>query len=433
MTRRVLLAAALLATAGYVFVYATARADPPIRSDGFSYYVYLPSWFLYHDASLGAVARDCCGGEFDPFTAIVRWPGTGRWVNAHPIGVAILQAPFFLVGHGLTKWTNLSPDGFTFYYQHAAGLAGAFWTVAGLVVLADILRRRFSDWVTAATIVALLFGTNLYHYATYDSSYSHSYSFFLLAAFLSLTDRWFRNLDCEAGSRQLATTVLLGVVTGLIVLTRHTNVIFLILFPLYGVTGAETLRANIARLTVGWRDLAIMAIIGAAVLLPQLAIYREATGRLFVSSYGTLGFTFASPHLWGVLFSVQKGLFFWSPLLLGAVVGLILGDKAKLPFLFGTAIVLAIDAYLIASWWDWQFGGSYGHRGFVDVLPLFAFGLAALFEWSAARGAWRAAVTALTIAAMALSVVQMLQYWNGVLPISDTTWEQYRAVFLQLH
>ena len=432
MTRRVLLAAALLAAAGYVFVYATARADPPIRSDGFSYYVYLPSWFLYHDASLGAVARDCCGGEYDPFTAIVRWPGTGRWVNAHPIGVAILQAPFFLVGHGLTKWTNLSPDGFTFYYQHAAGLAGAFWTIAGLVVLADVLRRRFSDWVTAATIVAVLFGTNLYHYATYDSSYSHAYSFFLLAAFLSLTDRWFRNLHSETGSSQVATTVLLGVVAGLIVLTRHTNAIFLILFALYGVTSAETLRANIARLTAHWRDLAIMAIVGAAVLLPQLAIYREATGRLFVSSYGTLGFTFASPHLWGVLFSVQKGLFFWSPVLLGAVAGVILGDKAKLPFLSGTVIVFAIDAYLIASWWDWQFGGSYGHRGFVDVLPLFAFGLAALFEWSAARSVWRIAVTALTIAVTALSVVQMLQYWNGVLPISDTTWQQYRAVFLQL-
>ena len=58
MTRRVLLAAALLAAAGYVFVYATGRADPPVRSDGFSYYVYLPSWFLYNDASLSALLRN---------------------------------------------------------------------------------------------------------------------------------------------------------------------------------------------------------------------------------------------------------------------------------------------------------------------------------------------------------------------------------------
>ncbi len=93
-----MLAAALLCAAAYVFVYGTGRANPPIRSDGYSYYVYLPAWFIYGDPSLTAVARDCCGGEFPAFTAIIRWPGTRRWVNAHPIGVAILQAPFFLAG-----------------------------------------------------------------------------------------------------------------------------------------------------------------------------------------------------------------------------------------------------------------------------------------------------------------------------------------------
>jgi hypothetical protein len=433
MTRRVLLAAALLSAAGYVFVYATARADPPIRSDGYSYYVYLPSWFLYHDASLGAVARDCCGGEFDPFTAIIRWPGTGRWVNAHPIGVAILQAPFFAVGHALTKWSNLSPDGFTFYYQHAAGLSGTFWTVAGLVVLAGLLRRRFSDDITAITIAVVLFGTNLYHYATYDSSYSHPYSFFLLAAFVSLTDRWFLTGDTTSSSTRVVTPVLLGIVAGLIVLTRHTNAIFLVLFPLYNVTSVTTMRGNVRRLATHWRDLAIMTVVGLAMLTPQIAIYREATGKFLVSSYGNLGFTFASPHLWGVLFSVQKGLFFWSPLLMAAAAGLLIGDKAKLPFLWGTVVVFVLDTYLIASWWDWQFGGSYGHRGFVDILPLFAFGLAAFFEWSAATPRRRSIVAVVTIGAVALSLVQMLQYWNGILPMSDTTWDQYRGIFLRLH
>ena len=86
-----------------------------------------------------------------------------------------------------------------------------------------------------------------------------------------------------------------------------------------------------------------------------------------------------------MLFSVQKGLFFWSPLLLAAIAGFVVGDRKKLPFLAGTAVVMAVDTYLIASWWDWQFGASYGHRGFIDILPLLAFGLAAFFEWSATR------------------------------------------------
>ena len=34
-------------------------------------------------------------------------------------------------------------------------------------------------------------------------------------------------------------------------------------------------------------------------------------------------------------------------------------------------------------------------------------------------------------AAVLLSVAQMIQYWIGVLPMADTTWAQYRDLFLR--
>jgi hypothetical protein len=426
-SRTVCLAAALLCVAGYVFVYATGRAAPPIRSDGYSHYVYLPAWFIYGDPSLSAVADDCCGGEFPAFTAIIRWPDSQRWVNAHPIGVAILQAPFFLIAHALTKWTNLSPDGFTLYYQHAAGLAGTGWTIAGLFVMRALLRRRVSDRVAAVTLVVLLFGTNLYHYATFDSTYSHPYSFFLVASFLYLTERWM-----TSRATNVRDAALLGIVAGLIVLTRHTNALFLILFPLYGVTDRASARAAAARLWTRRGELAWMAAVALLTVAPQLAIYYQATGQLLVNSYGDLGFTFLTPHLWGVLFSVTKGVFFWSPILLAGIIGLAMGRPVTRAFALGAAMVLVVDTYLIASWWDWQFGASYGHRGFIDMLPLFALGLAAFFEWSAERATRQRVVAAIAVALVALSSVQMLQYWNGVMPMSDTTWDQYRARFLRL-
>jgi len=448
MSKRVLLAAAILCVAGYVFVYATGRANPPIRSDGFSYYVYLPSWFIYGDSTLTAVARDCCGGEFPAFTVINRWPDTRRWVNAHPIGVAVMQSPFFLIGHGLSLWSNLSPDGFTLYYQHAAGISGLLWTVAGLCVLRSLLLCHFSQGVAAATLVALLFGTNLYHYATYDSSYSHAYSFFLFAAFLYLTERWHSPaLASPATARQAPSllsaatagqapswrhSILLGVVAGLIILTRHTNALFLLVFPLYGVTDRASFRATVHKLIARRNELAVVAGVTALVVIPQLALYYQATGHVLVSSYGDPNFNFLSPHLWGVLFSVQKGLFFWSPQLLAAVAGFVLGYRKTQPFVVGAAVVMVADTYVIASWWDWQFGASYGHRGFVDTLPLLAVGLAAFFEWGTANPTRRITVTVFAGAAIGLSVFQMLQYWNGVLPMSDMTWDQYRAVFLRL-
>ena len=95
------------------------------------------------------------------------------------------------------------------------------------------------------------------------------------------------------------------------------------------------------------------------------------------------------------------------------------------------AVVLAIETYLIASWWDWQFGASYGHRGFVDFYPILAIGLAATFARIAAMPLlWRPALVVGTLFC-GLSVFQMLQYWQGVLPMSDTTWTQYRAIFLR--
>jgi len=133
-----------------------------------------------------------------------------------------------------------------------------------------------------------------------------------------------------------------------------------------------------------------------------------------------------------VLFSVQKGVFFWSPLLLAAAAGYGLRHGATRAYALGAAVVLAIDTYLIASWWDWQFGASYGHRGFIDVLPLFAIGLAACVDWTTRSASRRYPALAIASAGIFLSVFQMLQYWNGVLPMSDLTWDQYRDVFLRL-
>ena len=411
--KTVIAAAAASGLAAYTLIYAAGLAPAPIRSDGFSYYVYLPSWFLYHDATLASVANDCCGGEFPASTAIIRWPGTNRWVNAHPIGVAIMQMPFFAIAHALTRWTNLSADGFTLYYQHAAGIAGLCWTLAGLWVLGNVLGRHFSAAVTAATLATILFGTNLFHYATFDSSYSHAYSFFLFAAFLAVAERW--NRDGKA-----STAVLAGLVAGLIVLVRHTNALLLVCF-------APALRSDARRL-------ALAAATFLLVVAPQLAIYYQATGRPIVSSYGELGFNFTSPRIFDVLFSTQKGLFFWAPVLLLGCAGFAILSRAPSSarrLVLPSVVFLALDTYLIASWWDWQFGGSFGHRGFVDALPLFAVGLAAFFAWATRTTSRRALVATIVVCAIALNLFQMAQYWNRVLPFSDTTWDDYRAVFLR--
>jgi hypothetical protein len=171
--------------------------------------------------------------------------------------------------------------------------------------------------------------------------------------------------------------------------------------------------------------------VAAFAMAPQLWLYYRATGHVLVSSYGQLGFTFAHPHLWGVLGSVTKGAFFWSPLLLIAVAGFAWLPASLRRWRLAIAVVLAVHTYVIASWWDWQFGASYGHRGFVDVYPLLALGLPSAFSRAALVPRHRRVLAAGVVMLCALSIFQMLQYWHGVMPMSDTTWPQYRAAFLR--
>jgi hypothetical protein len=176
-----------------------------------------------------------------------------------------------------------------------------------------------------------------------------------------------------------------------------------------------------------------MAAIGALCLTPQLLIYRVATGRWLVSAYSEVGsFSFASPHLWGVLLSVQKGLFFWSPVLLLAIAGFLLPAEWERRFRLPAAVIFVTQTYLIASWSDWQFGASFGHRGFTDGLALAAIFIAAFFHWLSKRPqAIRRGVGVAVAGLVVLSTAQMIQYWLRILPLANTTWDQYRSLFLR--
>ncbi len=242
----------MLALLSYAAIYSRQGAPAPIRSDGYSYYVYLPSWFLHGDTTLDSVARTFPGGEYPEFTAIRRWPGTNRWVNPHPMGPAILMAPFFFGAHALTRLLHAAPDGFSSYYQHAAGLAGLAYLLAGLAVVRRLLLRHFSPAVALAALTTVTWGTNLFHYGVYDSVFSHIYSFFLVAVLVAWTESWWT-------TPTLARSVGLGLTAAAIFLTRHTNVLFVLIVPLYGVTSWASLRDRAVSLLQRWRPLLVAA------------------------------------------------------------------------------------------------------------------------------------------------------------------------------
>jgi hypothetical protein len=426
--RHFIVATAFIALMAYVVLYGRVDSKAPIQSDGYSYYVYLPSWFIYKDISLEALANDWYGGTYPSFTGLRRWPSTGRWMNLHPIGTAILEAPFFAAADALSWWSNLPRDGFSLYYEHAAGLAGLAYFVGGLAFLRRILMRHFTNGVVLATLVCITWGTNLFHYGVFDATFSHAFAFFEICLWLWLVEEW-----CHRTTPMRS--LMLGLAAALIVLTRHTNAIVLLVLPLFGVASGRDLRLRVATLWDRRRALAMAGAASAAAFFPQLALYRWTTGSWLVNAYdthaSTVGFRFGSPHVFDVLFSTQKGLFFWSPVLLLAIAGMVIGRGWVRGLRLAAVVVLGTQTYLIASWSEWQFGASYGHRAFTDALGLMAPFLAGFFERVAARPLASRFVAAGTAAAVLLSVAQMIQYWIGILPYANTTWAQYRTLFLR--
>src|SRR5262249_4722562 len=132
-----------------------------------------------------------------------------------------------------------------------------------------------------------------------------------------------------------------------------------------------------------------------------------------------------------VLFSAQKGLFFWSPVLLFAIAGMLVSTGWSARLRTPATITLAVHGWLVASWWDWQFGASFGHRAFTDALGIFAIYVATFFAWAAKRPWVLRVVSVATPLAVLLSIFQMFQYWTGVLPNANTTWDQYLHLFLR--
>jgi hypothetical protein len=123
----------------------------------------------------------------------------------------------------------------------------------------------------------------------------------------------------------------------------------------------------------------------ALVMAPQLLAYHALNGRYGPSTLVRRKMTLWSPHLLEVLFDPGHGLFFWTPLLLFAVVGLVLAIGRP-----GTADTRAISVLLalglLTQIWingcieSWSQAGAFGSRRFVGVTLVFAWGLATLLH-----------------------------------------------------
>jgi hypothetical protein len=335
----------------------------------------------------------------------------GRRRNFTPIGTALLWAPFFAVGHAAAALTGAPTDGFSQPYISAVTIGSAFYGFLALGVTHAFVRR-VTGRATVATI-AVWIGTPLVFYMFVAPGFSHAASAFAVSLFLWL---WLTRRERWTAPGAAA----LGAAAALMAMVREQDA-FLVVGP-----GVDFIRTAVRQRrqggAVGGAGSPVakpLGVAGAGILAgllayaPQLVAYLALNGHPGPASDVSRKMTWTSPHALQVLFSLEHGLFLWTPLALAGVLGLvwIAAGRGRLPhpearWIGGLALLMvAAEVYVSGSVESWTVAGSFGQRRFVALTPLLALGLSA---WVAAL-----AVTARPqLTALATAGIVLLVWWN---------------------
>ncbi|MEA3464278.1 MAG: hypothetical protein U9R14_04390, partial [Patescibacteria group bacterium] len=153
-----------------------------------SYYAYLPATIIYNDLSLEFMDED------PDFFGKWIWPietPTGKRCIVTSMGLSFLYSPFFLTSHAYASLSSkYEANGYTVPYHVGLIFSAFFYFILGMYYLRKVLKRFFSENVTALTLFLVALGTNLFYYTTYEAPMAHCYSFALISIFFYFVIKW---------------------------------------------------------------------------------------------------------------------------------------------------------------------------------------------------------------------------------------------------
>lgn len=395
--------------------------------DIFGYYLYLPATFIYDDI---AVEREDwlmqIQETYEPSSTFYQLHDqpNGKKVIQYTSGQAILYLPFFAIGHAVALVTDYPADGFSVPYETILNLGMLLYFALALWWLILLGRRYFSEQWIAVGLIALYFGTNLIQIAGQYILTPHIGLFVLYAALLKLSDDYTRN-------RKSFHPYLIGIVTGLIVLNRPTE-IAAILIPLLWGYGSHS--------TPGWKvgrrnptDFVIALTFGALAILPQLIYWKMTAGSWVHLSYENPaeGFDWFQPHTYSFLFSFQKGWLIYTPIGFFMLAGLVMMRNKLREGFIPSLIVIVAGVYLMSTWSTWHYaGGSYSSRTMVNIYPVLFLPLTlALKTVLQTKGKWIWGTLILLL--IGLNLFQLWQWRERILDRNRMTFEYYKHIFLK--
>ena len=420
----------LLATFIMGFNEEKWKGNTILNWDIAGYHFYLPALFIYDDI------EECkfyskIDTKYRPtgdvkYYALQKHSTTGYRVNKYSSGVSIFQFPLFFAAHIYANFTDTYlPDGYSSPYQLAILLSSILFSFLGLLVLRKFLKESgFRESVIFFTLLILSFGTNLYSYTAYQPGMGHPYSFFLYGCTLLLTQRLFLKY-------KPVHFFLLGLAIGFAILIRPVD-IFVILIPF--LWSLPTLKKTYIKLFSEHKLSILLALIAVLIpWIPQLLYWKATTGAYLFYSYGEEGFNFANPEIIQGLFSFRKGWFIYTPLALLGFVGLLISlkDYRYREYSLVSIAFYALSFFVIFSWHQWFYGGSFGSRVMINSLPLLAIPISILFEKILRLRLLIAPALLIVGFFIYLNIFQTWQYNRAIIHWDSMNKEYYWKVFLK--
>jgi len=386
------------------------------------YYLYLPALIIHKDIT-ELKFFDQVLEKYKPTTSFNQAYQQGdNYVLKYPIGMAIMYIPGFIGGHLGAHLSSFPADGFSYPYQIGLYVWSLLVSLIGLILLAVILRKCFSDKVTAIVIGIIGIGTNFFNYAAYDNPMPHNYLFVLLALLVLTTNSFYKN-------PRFHKALLIGGIIGLATVSRPTEIIWAIIPTLWGLRNFRDVGNRIRFFVRHWKY-PIISFVGFLFFLSfQLIYWKWVSGTFVQYSYQDQGFSWLKPHVFEVLFSYRKGWLVYTPVMILSLIGVFFIRK-RIPRLYSCLLIaLLINFYIVSAWDIWWYGGGFGQRALIQSYVLLAFPLASFIEFSWSKKFYKYVIGLFIVACICLNVFQTWQAYFGPFEADSMTKAYYWRSF----
>ena len=338
----------------------------------------------------------------------IRKTDKGKAYIKYTLGVAVMELPAMIIAHSIAMVSDKhKADGWSLPYTLVINFSKIIYIILGFFFLTKVLQSYFDNVIVGFTILSIAFATNLFYHGIF-LSLAHSFLFFDFCLLIYLSKHFYEN-----PSKKKALGI--GLLVGLITLTRVPEVIGLLIPLLWGVTNIESAKSRFNFLKNNYAYLLIAGLGLILVFSPQIFYWHYVSGQFFFNPYQGEDFNFLKPQIFKGWFNFRNGWLIYTPIMFFSLIGLFFLKKKAPEALIPTIVFTLLIAWIHYSYYVWNYYPGMGSRPMIECYPVLAFALAAFFNQLFKREKLKWLAPFIFLFFTALNIFQTWQMKQGII------------------